>query len=115
MIIGKDGYLFYTSDKMNYLLGYVGDDTKLTLPTNYNGQDYEIYKYAFEGCSNLTSVTIPDSVTSIGNYAFKDCSNLTEITFTGTKEQWKNIKKGSYWNSGTGNYTVHCSDGYLLK
>ena len=30
--------------------------------------------------NNATSVTIPDSVTSIGNYAFYDCSNLASIT-----------------------------------
>ena len=34
---------------------------------------------AFSGCSGLTSVTIPDSVTSIGDYAFSGCSGLTSI------------------------------------
>ena len=35
---------------------------------------------AFSGCSGLTSVTIPDSVTSIGSSAFSGCSGLTSIT-----------------------------------
>ena len=35
---------------------------------------------AFHGCSGLTSVTIPNSVTSIGNWAFYECSGLTSVT-----------------------------------
>ncbi len=43
---------------------------------------------AFSGCSNLTSVTIPASVTEIGGGAFY-CESLTEITFKGNKPEWK--------------------------
>ncbi len=35
---------------------------------------------AFSDCTGLTSVTIPNSVTSIGIYAFYDCTSLTSIT-----------------------------------
>ncbi|MBQ2239705.1 MAG: leucine-rich repeat domain-containing protein, partial [Alistipes sp.] len=35
---------------------------------------------AFEGCSSLTSITIPESVTIIGHGAFYGCSSLTSIT-----------------------------------
>ncbi|MBO7594154.1 MAG: leucine-rich repeat domain-containing protein [Salinivirgaceae bacterium] len=34
---------------------------------------------AFSNCNNLTSVTIPESVVSIGKFAFQDCNNLTSI------------------------------------
>ena len=40
-----------------------------------------IGKNAFSsGCKNLTSITIPEGVTSIGRYAFQLCSSLTSIT-----------------------------------
>ncbi len=39
-----------------------------------------IGQYAFSGCSGLTSVAIGSGVTSIGNYAFWRCSGLTSIT-----------------------------------
>ena len=72
-IVNKNGYLFYTYDDFNYLLGYIGEDVKLTLPDNYNGESYEIYNYAFYQHSELQIVTIPNSVTSIGESAFFDC------------------------------------------
>ncbi|MBR0433097.1 MAG: leucine-rich repeat protein [Bacteroidaceae bacterium] len=39
---------------------------------------------AFKGCSGLTSVTIPGSVTSIGGAAFSGCSGLTSVTIPGS-------------------------------
>ena len=39
-----------------------------------------IEERAFDGCSSLTSIIIPDSVKSIGDYAFYNCSGLTTVT-----------------------------------
>ena len=39
-----------------------------------------IARSAFSGCTSLTSITIPNSVTSIGDNAFYGCSSLTSIT-----------------------------------
>ena len=40
-------------------------------------------------------VTIPDSVTSIGDCAFQNCSNLTTVNYKGTEEQWGQISKNA--------------------
>ena len=39
---------------------------------------------AFFNCTKLTSITIPDSVTTIDPGAFKNCSSLTSITIPGS-------------------------------
>lgn len=38
-----------------------------------------IDKNAFKGCTSLTTINLPTSLTEIGDYAFADCSLLTEI------------------------------------
>ena len=48
----------------------------MTIPNSVTS----IGQHAFQGCESLTSVTIPDSVTSIGAYAFDTCSSLTNVT-----------------------------------
>ena len=49
--------------------------TSVTIPENITS----IGRCAFSGCEELTSITIPDSVTSIGSAAFEHCSGLTSI------------------------------------
>jgi hypothetical protein len=71
---------------------------------------------AFYYCTSLTSITIPNSVTSIEVAAFSGCTSLTEIKFNGTVEEWKNVSKGNHWK-GDNNWNsipatqVVCLDG----
>ena len=50
--------------------------TSVTIPDSVT----TIEDHSFEVCSSLTSVTIPDSVTTIGWDAFEGCSSLTSVT-----------------------------------
>ena len=80
-LVNLDGYVFYPYNGVNYLVSYTGTDTDLVLPANYNGQNYEIYKYAFYGNNNITSITIPETVYKIHQYAFGEMKNLQRVTF----------------------------------
>ena len=180
----ENDFAFYEDGEICYLLGYLGKETALTLPKNCRGKKYAIYQdafysctgltsitipnsvtdigeWAFQGCTNLTSATIGDSVTSIGEWAFQGCTSLTSVTFgnsitsigdwafqgctsltsvttgnsimkigecafwrcmslksinfKGAKTQWNGIRKDKDWNSDTGNYTIHCTDGDIAK
>ena len=50
--------------------------TSVSIPDSVTG----LVSSAFEGCSSLTSITIPENVTSIGGDAFRGCSSLTSVT-----------------------------------
>ena len=64
----------------------IGQLPKTSLKTVIiSGGDF-VPAYAFENCLTLTSVTLADGITGIGNYAFSKCLNLTDVTFSNTVE-----------------------------
>ena len=81
--------IYYNLNKENRTARVTSGDKKyngdIIIPSNiiHNGDNYNVYyveKYAFSGCSALTSVGISSSVKSIGNYAFELCGNLKTIS-----------------------------------
>ena len=62
---------------------YSGDFIIPFLVKDPLGIYYEVVgidEWAFYNCTNLTSVTIPESVTDIGIEAFRNCTSLTNVT-----------------------------------
>lgn len=52
--------------------------TSITIPDSI----VSIGNSAFAGCKSLTKIIIPDSVTSLGNCVFENCIDLTSLTFS---------------------------------
>ena len=135
----KDGYI----DKNGVLFKYTGMWRSVNIPEGVTGisgyrdyhysgepyrgafEEYDSYSHylttvnipdsvtsigerAFYGCYELTSMTIGSGLTSIGDNAFSGCS-LAKIKFNGTKEQWNAIK-GSDSIIVT---SIICNDGYI--
>ena len=70
------------------ITGYNGTDTVVVIPSKINGVTVTtIGTDAFLGL-NITSVTIPASVTEIGSNAFAGCTNLTIVNYAG---DWSNL------------------------
>ena len=74
--------------------------SSVSIPTYAIDWRYDNYpvigidNYAFRNCSGLRSITIPNSVKSIGLRAFWGCSSLTSITIPNGVES---IEYGTFW------------------
>lgn len=70
----------YFNASYGSITGYSGDITEVVIPKRINDVKVtQISGYAFANCSTLTSVTIPDTVTFIGESAFMRCENLSDV------------------------------------
>ena len=80
IVEGGDSYYYnyYTSNDVigDHAFDGCSGLTSLTLPAGIT----EIGKGAFLGCSGLTSLTLPAGITSIGYATFSGCSGLTSLT-----------------------------------
>ena len=66
---------------------------------------------ALSACNNLTSITIPHSVTCIGSWAFSGHYSTTAVNYAGTKQQWNKISLNTDWNKNSNIQIIHCTDG----
>ena len=89
--------------------------TSITIPNTVT----TIQHLAFANCTNLSYVEIPTSVTFIGDVAFGGCDSLEEITYNGTIKQWNKIELDEGWNHKDGGLNpdtitkVICTDGEI--
>lgn len=75
----SDGTFLYTGASVQAANTSISGD--ITIPAEHNGAPIDtIPANAFKGCVGITSITVPESVTSIGKGAFSGCSSLRSIT-----------------------------------
>ena len=121
------------SDNLKYI-GNVAFNNCKNIKEIYFGENLsEIGMGAFAGCESLKEIILPESVTYIGDNAFARCVNLekiviprgckcvantllsndklSKIIYTGTIEEWKQIKGYNYMRIDNRKYEVICIDG----
>ena len=78
--LSDSGDYFIVEGDTNKIQSSESFDGKIVIPETYDGLPVTIIKnFAFRGCTSLTTVEIPNSVTTIGIAAFGSCTNLTTI------------------------------------
>jgi hypothetical protein len=76
-----DNGILYTKDKTTLVVYPAGKTgTSITIPNSITS----IAVLAFGGCTSLASVTIPNSITGIKFITFNGCTSLASVTFQGT-------------------------------
>ena len=102
-----DYYFLKTANNTMLITGYAGDSTEAVIPEKINGLPVKgIYYYAFED-SDITSITIPESVDMIYSYAFKNAKKLTDVYYKGSKTDWNKEVTISNGNNLLKNATIH--------
>ena len=86
----------YTKDRTTLVFA-AGGLTSVTIPSTVTS----IGNFAFSGCSGLTSVNFPASLISIGRYAFSGCSGLTSVTVDDGNSTYKAVDNVVYTKDGT--------------
>lgn len=94
----------YTADGSGVeITNYAGPAATVTIPASIGGQPViGIGAWAFAN-TGVLGVTIPDTVTSIGESAFAGCANLAFVTLANTVT---NIGDGAFYASGLTNFVI---------
>ena len=92
------------SDGTYTISGFEMVYTQVDIPATYKGAPVvEIGNYAFHGCTNLTSVQLPDTITKINSPSFNFCTNLQCIVIP---QSVTDIATGAFY--GCISLTIYC-------
>ncbi len=101
----NDGTFIYSGASIKAANTSISGD--IVIPASHNGAPIDtIPASAFKGCNGITSITVPESITSIGEGAFNGCSLLRSITLPFVGSQKGNTGKSACFGYifGTNSY-----------
>jgi hypothetical protein len=79
-----DFYYILQKDESMYLVEYTGESSEVVIPAEINGMPVKkigsLFDRDYATQNKVTSVVIPDGVTRIDNWAFRDCARLASVT-----------------------------------
>lgn len=85
--IEYNGFILKKEENSYTVVKCVSTKEKVVIPSEYNKLPVSrIGERAFRHCDSLTSIGIPNSVTSIGTDAFYSCDSLKSVTFGGNSK-----------------------------
>ncbi len=89
-IVTQGNFYFSMRDGVNYLIGYCGTkyERDVVLPQSFDGEEYQVYDYAFYENDDILSITVPTyaKLTKIGKKAFANCDKLTNVNLGNVPE-----------------------------
>lgn len=74
-------YLFYINGSDRRVVDYTGSGSSLDLPQSCNGYPYKVHACAFAYKKGITSVSVPQKVTAIGDKAFYGLHSVTSLAY----------------------------------
>ena len=103
VFMGCDGLEAITlPDTLTEIYGSAFQDctglTEIVIPDHVTLLD----EWAFKGCSNLKQITLPVSLKTIGGAPFEACTALTDIFYKGSSEDWEAIDGHEFYDELTG-------------
>ena len=118
--VDLSAFTFTTSGSNATLTSYTGTDAEVVIPSTISltpdgaaieGSDYTVTAIAagtslsgpfYSARSTLKSITIPETIETIGNYAFYNCTALTEINYNATNVSDLSSGNRVFYDAGQG-------------
>ena len=114
LVVIDSGYMMDDNGNVTAIGGDQTGDVTIEATITINGQTYQvtaIASYAFKDNQNITSLTIPAGITTIGDNAFNGCINLIVINIG---KDVQSIGNKAFANVGTATVRTRSEDASLI-